>query len=70
MADLLLRRIEAFLKRTGMRPSTFGRVAVRDGLLVAELRRGRRPRPIMERRVHAYLDRAEREAEGRQWRRR
>ena len=70
MADLLLRRIEAFLKRTGMRPSTFGRVAVRDGLLVAELRRGRRPRPIMERRVHAYLDRAEREAEGREWRRR
>ena len=70
MADLLLRRIEAFLKRTGMRPSTFGRAAVRDGLLVAELRRGRRPRPVTERRVHAYLDRAEREAEGRQWRRR
>jgi hypothetical protein len=57
----LLQRIEAYLIRTGMRPSEFGRRAVRDGLFVAELRRGRIPRPPTQARVHAFLDRAERE---------
>lgn len=44
-----------------MRPTEFGRRAVRDGLFVAELRRGRRPRPGTEARVHDFLDHAERE---------
>ena len=57
----LLQRIEAYLKLSGMRPATFGRQAVRDGLFVTELRRGRTPRPRTEARVHAFLDRAERE---------
>jgi hypothetical protein len=61
VAKSLLQRIEIFLVRTGMRPSTFGRAAVRDGLFVLELRRGRIPRPLTERRVRAYLERAERE---------
>lgn len=57
----LLRRIEAYLLRTGMRPTQFGRLAVRDGLFVAQLRRGRTPRPRTEQRVNAFLDRAEKE---------
>jgi hypothetical protein len=56
----LLQRIEAYLKRTGIRPTAFGRAAVRDGLFVDQLRRGRIPRPRTEARVHAFLDRAER----------
>lgn len=53
-----------------MRPTTFGRMAVRDATFVPELRRGRRARPAMERQVHLYLDRVERDAESRRWRRR
>lgn len=59
MLSPLLRRIELYLRRTGMRPTEFGRRAVRDGLFVAQLRRGRRPRPRTEARVNAFLDRAE-----------
>jgi hypothetical protein len=44
-----------------MRPTEFGRRAVRDGLFVVQLRRGRRPRPGTVARVEAFLDRAERE---------
>ena len=44
-----------------MRPTQFGRAAIGDGMFVAQLRRGRRPRPRMEAKVHAFLDRAERE---------
>ncbi|HEX8621742.1 MAG TPA: hypothetical protein VF718_07195 [Allosphingosinicella sp.] len=65
MPPPLLRRIEAFLKRSGMRPTDFGRRAVRDGLFVAELRRGRKPRPGTVARVGAFLDRAELELGGR-----
>lgn len=64
MASPLLRRIEAYLNRTGMRPSEFGRRAVRDGLFVAQLRSGRRPRLRTVARVEAFLDRAEREPGG------
>lgn len=70
MAESLLRRIEAFLRLTGMRPTAFGRKAVRDGLFLLDLRRGRRPRPSTERRVQAYLDQAEQEAASRRRRRR
>lgn len=61
MPKSLLKRIEAYLIRAGMRPSDFGRQAVRDGLFVSELRRGRTPRPRTQARVHAFLDQAERE---------
>jgi hypothetical protein len=65
----LLRRVERYLKRTGMRPTEFGRQAIRDGLFVAQLRRGRKPRPGTEARVNAFLDRVERELGGRPCRR-
>lgn len=60
MAVSLLRRIELYLGRTGMRPTRFGRQVVGDGMFVAQLRRGRRPRPPTEARVNAFLDGAER----------
>ena len=66
----LLKRIEIYLIRTGMRPTEFGRRAVRDGLFVAELRRGRKPRPRTVARVNAFLDRAESEIGGTRCRRR
>jgi 2,4-dienoyl-CoA reductase-like NADH-dependent reductase (Old Yellow Enzyme family) len=52
----LLYRIERHLKRTGMRATTFGREAARDPRFVFDLRRGREPRPTLERRINAYLD--------------
>jgi hypothetical protein len=69
MVSRLLRRIERYLRRSGMRPTEFGRRAVRDGLFVAQLRRGRRPRPGTEARVNEFLDRAERTLGGRPCRR-
>jgi hypothetical protein len=66
----LLMRIEAYLRRTGMRPTEFGRQAVRDGLFVYQLRHGRKPRPRTEARVHAFLDQAESQRGGRPCRRR
>lgn len=70
MRPPLLRRIEAYLRRAGMRPTEFGRRAVRDGLFVAELRGGRKPRLRTVARVEAFLDRAERELGDRPCRRR
>jgi hypothetical protein len=55
----LQRRIEAFLKRTGMRPTRFGMEVTRDPRLVFLLRRGRVARPPMEAKILAYLDQAE-----------
>jgi hypothetical protein len=56
----LLKRIERYMLLTGMRPTTFGRVAAHDPVLVFELRRGRELRPLTEAKLHAHLDRVER----------
>lgn len=37
----LLEKIEAFIVRTGMKPSRFGREAMNDGDLIRQLREGR-----------------------------
>ena len=37
----LLREIDAFVRRAGMAPTTFGRLAANDGKLVARLRGGK-----------------------------
>ena len=39
----LLLEIDRYLRRTGMRETTFGRAAVNDPRLVGDLRRGRVP---------------------------
>jgi 2,4-dienoyl-CoA reductase-like NADH-dependent reductase (Old Yellow Enzyme family) len=51
-----LRRIEQFLRRTGMAPTAFGREAVRDPRLVFDLRRGREPTDRMKRRVEHFMN--------------
>ena len=43
LTEFFRSRVDAFLERTGLVPSTFGRQAVGDLNLVRELRRGRSP---------------------------
>ncbi len=57
---ILLRRIERYLRRSGMSATTFGREALRDPRFVFDLRRGRRVGPRIRERIEAYLDQAER----------
>lgn len=61
---LLQRRIERFLKRSGIPPTRFGREAARDPRLVFDMRRGRQPRPTTVRRLNAYLDEQEKKLAG------
>ena len=51
----LLEQIEAYLVRTQVPPSTFGRKAVGDPRFVEDLRFGRRPRRKTEEKVRHYL---------------
>ena len=51
----LLRRVENFLKQSGMTPTRFGREAARDPRLVHDMRRGREPRRNLARRLEAYI---------------
>lgn len=53
---MLLRRIERFLKRTGMSRSRFGRLAVNDPRFVFDLHNGRTPRPNAEARVEHFMN--------------
>lgn len=52
---MLIRRIEKFLRRTGMPWTRFGRLAAHDPRFVADLRNGRLPRPATERRVDCFM---------------
>ncbi len=54
--SILLKEIEAHLRRTGMAPTRFGREAVRDPRLVHDMKRGREPGRALCERVRAYLD--------------
>lgn len=51
----LLEQIELYLKQTRTSPSTFGRLAVGDPRLVADLRSGRCPRRQTEMRLRGFL---------------
>lgn len=53
---MLLRKIEVFLRRTGMPPSKFGRLATKDPRLVFDLRNGRSPTERTTTRVENFLD--------------
>ena len=53
---MLIRKIEVFLRRTGMRATTFGRLAVRDPRFVSDLRDGRTPRARTEQRVEHFMN--------------
>jgi hypothetical protein len=52
----LLRRIERFLHRSGMRPTRFGRDSVHDPRLVFDMRMGREPRSDTTARISQFLD--------------
>jgi len=53
---MLLRRVERFLRTTGMPWTKFGRLAAHDPRLVADLRNGRRPGPRLQRRVEHFMN--------------
>ena len=49
------REIERYLQRTGMAPTRFGRLTVKDPRLVGDLRNGREPGPDVTARVLAFI---------------
>ena len=53
---MLIRKIEVFLRRTGMPATKFGRLAARDPRFVTDLRNGRMPRPCMEQQLEHFMN--------------
>ena len=53
---MLIRKIEVFLRRTGMPATKFGRLAARDPRFVLDLRMGRMPRGRTEKRVEHFMN--------------
>ena len=53
---MLIRKIEVFLRKTGMPVTKFGRLAARDPRFVDDLRNGRMPRIRTERRVEHFMN--------------
>ena len=52
-------RVERLLRKSGIKPSQFGREAMNDPRFVRDLRNGRQLRPETEARLSAWLDAAE-----------
>jgi hypothetical protein len=53
---MLQQRVEKFLKRTGLRPTVFGRAAARDPRFVFDLRNGRNVGPRLRKRIEAWIE--------------
>jgi hypothetical protein len=53
---MLIRRIEKFLRATGMPSTKFGRLAAHDPRFVGDLRNGRIPRPRTEQRIDRWME--------------
>ena len=53
---MLIRKIEVFLRHTGMPVTKFGRLATHDPRFVLDLRNGRVPRPETEKRVEHFMN--------------
>ena len=53
---ILLRKVEVFLRKTGMDPTHFGRESVRDPRLVFDLRKGREPGSRMMKRLEHFMN--------------
>jgi hypothetical protein len=53
---MLIRKIEIFLRHTGMPATKFGRLATHDPRFVLDLRNGRMPRARMEQRVEHFMN--------------
>jgi hypothetical protein len=58
-------QVEAFLKRSGFKPTEFGRQAVGDSGFVLNLRRGRSPTLATADKVLAFIARLEAEEQAR-----
>lgn len=54
-SEQFLSEIDAFLQRTGMKASAFGRESIKDPNLVGDLRNGRSPSLALVGRVHEYI---------------
>ena len=55
----LRRRVKHFLKRTRISPTRLGLDVTGDPKLAFQILKGRVPRPLMEAKILAYLDRIE-----------
>lgn len=53
---MLIRKIEVFLRRTGMPATRFGRLATQDPRFVLDLRNGRMPRSETEKKVEHFMN--------------
>ncbi len=53
---MLIRRIEQFLRETGMPWTKFGRLAAHDPRFVQDLRNGRTPRTATELRAEHFMN--------------
>jgi hypothetical protein len=53
---MLIRRIERFLRETGMPWTKFGRLAAHDPRFVEDLRNGRIPRPGTQTRIEHFMN--------------
>ena len=53
---MLIRKIETFLRRTGMPATKFGRLVAGDPRFVLDLRNGRMPRARTESRVEHFMN--------------
>ncbi|MEO0063347.1 MAG: hypothetical protein RLZZ08_1907 [Pseudomonadota bacterium] len=53
---VLIRKIEEFLRRSGMAATKFGRLATHDPRFVLDLRNGRTPRPETAKRVEHFMN--------------
>jgi len=53
---MLIRKIEVFLRHTGMPATKFSRLATRDPRFVTDLRNGRSPGSRIERRVEHFMN--------------
>jgi len=53
------REVEKFLRRSGMPPTKFGRLAVNDPRLVIDLRNGREPRSRVTRKIIDFIQASE-----------
>ncbi|HZF45998.1 MAG: hypothetical protein BGO57_12825 [Sphingomonadales bacterium 63-6] len=56
---MLIRKVEKFLRRTGMAATKFGRLAAHDPRFVLDLRNGRTPRPRTEKNVEHFMNKYE-----------
>ena len=62
---MLIRKIETFLRRTGMPATRFGRLAACDPRFVFDLRNGRTPRTRTEQRIEHFMNKHHEESHAR-----